>query len=376
MKVDGFVEVGDDALSDPAYNAERLLNEFSPFADHERLVCRPGRRFVDRFYGQVYDEILPDGQAIYGRSDAFPPGPDARLANHGFLRVPFRRVPRRVVASRAELERAVADVPLPGRAGALLFRGQTAEHLLGRNTESSVFLYGDPAAAEPSLVTSASRADQPLEDVLPEWALLIRLFLRDQLESIRARTARRRFEEIAGERARFSASPVFHMFAVALAQHYGLPTAGLDVTHRLDVALFFALMKYESLGAPYARYRPVDRRERLPVVYVLYPDERFQTCYDDHRPRDFPRGRPDAQGARFMPCSWGYSINNCARSIRLALYLDPDGDFAPIPDADALFPGVDEDSFARFLLSVAGMGLPPGLRRAFERFYIVATPAG
>ena len=50
----------------------------------------------------------------------------------------------------------------------LLWRGQTREYMLSRSREARRALYADAAAMEPSLLTSASRSEQRLEEVLPE----------------------------------------------------------------------------------------------------------------------------------------------------------------------------------------------------------------
>lgn len=356
-RIRGFAEIDDAVVADPAYNTERVLNEFSASSDLGQHVPEFGRYFVDRYYGQIYEGFEPRQQGIYGRTSDLPMGPNDHLANNGFLRVPFRRIPRTVVRNRAELLQVLNGVKVPHGAR-LLYRGQTKEHLLPSDSASRLFLYGEERPQEPSLLTSADRSRQPLEAAFPEWALLLRLFL----------------DRVVPDHAGFSGSGRFHMFAIALAQHYGLPTSGLDVTQSLDAAIFFAQMKYAQLDGPFARYEPISPADTPSVVYVLGPDARFKTQYDDHRPHGFPRGRPEAQAAHFLPCSWGYSVNNSARSILIALYLAPDGDFRPIPSAEEMFPPVSEDPFAGFLLDVVRGKLPPILRSPMERFYLIGTP--
>ena len=108
--------------------------------------------------------------------------------------------------------------------------------------------------------------------------------------------------------------PDFWLFVLSLAQHYGLPTAGLDVTDRLDVALFFALMKYDKPAGTYqATYtRPATYQSR-PVIYVLAPAESQQFIWNDRRIEVLPRGRPDRQSAQFIPRRVGKRLE-CLRA--------------------------------------------------------------
>jgi hypothetical protein len=61
---------------------------------------------------------------------------------------------------------------------------------------------------------------------------------------------------------------------MALAQHYGIPTHGFDVTTNLDVATWFACNKFASLSDGKSTYRQLDPsswpndREKWPAVIV------------------------------------------------------------------------------------------------------------
>jgi hypothetical protein len=192
--------------------------------------------------------------------------------------------------------------------------------------------------------------------VLPEWGAFLRFFA-DVLNMGRPWWLR---------------SSLFPLSALALAQHYGLPTSGLDVTDRLDVALFFALMAYrKSPDGCRATYTPTDFSAGMPVIYLLFPTEQQQFDYESHRGENFPHGRPDAQSARFMHTAWGYAINRCAERIFLALYLDPKGDYGSFPSAANLFPADEADLFATFIEQNAA-GLSGALARVVrEGFYTI-----
>lgn len=357
---DGFVLVDPESYTGLAKNTGGLLNEYSAFANPYEIVRASDEVMVDRHYGLAYNRLEFRPAAIYGRTEDLPEFSGDSLANYGFLRVPFRRIPRRIVRSRTEIEELIANIKSGDPNLQMLFRGQTSEHHITRTPGTSQLLFGEDAVLEPSLTTSASRRTPALEDVLPEWCLLLRSFIAD----IHCENKEKLFTSFA-----------YPLFALALAQHYGLPTSGLDVTDRLEVALFFALMKYHKPAGEYsATYlRNIDP-SRMPVLYILFPPMQQQFGYEGYRPKGFPCGRPDAQAARFMHMAWGDADNLCASRIFLAIYLDPAGDFGPIPSPEDLFPNTDTDPFAGFLEHDRTLHLPDKLAQVLaDGFYIVTT---
>jgi hypothetical protein len=199
--------------------------------------------------------------------------------------------------------------------------------------------------------------------VISEWCALLNVFLVEALK----KGGQQEYENFAGGFG-------FPLFSLALAQHYGLPTFGLDVTDRLDVALFFALMKFDKpAGSHRATYFRLTEFNSLPVLYLLFPQEEQQFEYERYRADGFPRGRPDAQAARFMHMGWGHSDNACAERIFLALYLDPEGDYGIIPSPLQLFPKGTDDTFGHFLEHLDRRSFPEVFKQVLEKnFYSVA----
>ncbi len=363
MLPDGFVPIHVADLKDIWRNAGVTLDEFSPFVNRRELVFAGDDLILDRHYGLAYHSMKLQPAAIWGRTRDLPPYSGDHLANRGYLRVPFRRIPRRLVRSRAEIERLIGTIKSADPNLRMVFRGQNSEHLITRTPETSSWLFGEDEVLEPSLTTSASRRSPALEWVLPEWSALLQVFL----------------VEVCGDKEQqdyenFVESFSLPLFALALAQHYGLPTAGLDVTDRLDVALFFALMKYHKPAGGYrATYSLPTDYKSLPVLYLLFPTEEQQFDYERYRPKAFPPGRPDAQAARFMHMGWGHSVNACAERIFLALYLAPEGSYDPIPSPAQLFPRGAADQFAHFLERADTRSFPADFKQVIENsFYTVA----
>src|ERR1041385_1592206 len=154
---DGFVAVDPTELRDLSKNAGATLDEISPFARRGEIRRTDEGLMIDRHYGLTYPtrELRP--AAIYGPADELPPYSGDELSNAGFLRVPFRRIPRRIVRSRAEIEALLSSIRSADSDLKMLFRGQTREHLITRSPQTAQLLYGSDSVMEPSLTTSASR---------------------------------------------------------------------------------------------------------------------------------------------------------------------------------------------------------------------------
>ena len=195
------------------------------------------------------------------------------------------------------------------------------------------------------------RKGHPLEAVLPEWCFLIRSYLfglttmvvQNYGSAVTEEVSRRLHED----RKRLEESLDNHAFAFSLAQHYGLPTMGLDLTNQLDTALFFALNRLVPVEGRRLRAAPLTGGQ--PVLYLMAFPDRFCVEHAQVRPQGFPQGRPDRQKAWFSHMGWGNRRNQCAEYLVAALYLDPAGDFSPLATVQTLFPDWQNDSFGSLM---------------------------
>jgi hypothetical protein len=345
------------------HNLHTFRNEVSPFARVEQFPAPgSGPLIVDSYYGLAYDFDIPDRGAIYGVGKDLPQYSADAHANRGFLRTAFRRIPRILVRNRRQLDAICSGIQRV-RDLDILYRGQEREYLLPRAPESLEALYGDPYALEPSLTPSAGRSNLRVEEVLPFWLPLLNKFM----DACEARCSSKkdlvRYRNIRGQYE-------LSLLSLALAQHYGLPSVGLDVSPTLDVALFFALYEFRGLpGDPWTlSCRRKSAHSDLSVLYVLCPRRRFRLGFDEFTPPKLNALRPTRQDAFFLHTGWGMRQNACAENLFIAIYLDPAGDFGVLPTSRHLFPDRNADEFGAFLEGAAKSPGQPLLQKFLSRF--------
>ena len=369
----GFAIIEDEDSPQLTFsNVGNLRNEVSPFYEEGSVFRFDSQGLViDPYYGNAYTPGASLPRSFYGRTNDLPEYSGDALAELGFLRVPFRRIPRILLHHRSELDRFLGSIRSADPSLRLLFRGQRREYYLPRKAETRELLYGDPNALEPSLLSSASRVGVSLEDIGPEWTTVMQFFLRSTLEDLSdAKWEQPVLQKVQEDFQQLMTSYVFWPFSLAMAQHYGLPSAGLDVTDDLGVALFFAMNDFEQ-DREYVGERIVKRRDKTgdpSVLYILANWERFMINFREMRPFGFPHTRPDAQSAFFLHTAWGLASNVVARSIFVSIYLDPEGTWDPMPSAAELFPRPADDPFGSYIMRYWSVGSPM-FRKFIQRLY-------
>uniref|UniRef100_A6VW43 FRG domain-containing protein n=1 Tax=Marinomonas sp. (strain MWYL1) TaxID=400668 RepID=A6VW43_MARMS len=348
-----------DGLEKGVYQYKNVI---SPFSSLETIKKTKKNKHlsVDENYGLVYDRTLTKVPAhIYGRECDIPQYSGDQLENFGFLRVPFRKIPRIKIYNRDELDKFVKSIESRDPNLKLLFRGQNTEYYVDRGAKEKELIFADANALEPSLIPSAVRRGILMEDIMPLWNSMLQSYL----GSKRLGSSSLKDSDLI----RFKSSPEFALFSLSLAQHYGLPSVGLDATDDIETALFFATYKYR-LNNGIATYEyNLNNLKKEPVIYVLSPAERFHLNYSDYNPECASFLRPDKQSAKFLHTGWGLNKNNCARHIWVALYLDTEGDFGNIPTPGELFP--ESDSFVDHIKPIIEEINKGHLNPYFEGFY-------
>lgn len=330
-------------------NAHWYEDRISVAADTLLLrAVEDGGRYVDRHFGNAWSWTPPLGAAVYGRSALVPRGP---MDDGGFaLRVPYRRIP---VIEISSLEEALAfgagnASKQPQLTG--MWRGQPRQYSLERDPLDKMRLYGDLDANEPSLLPSAARQSVYFPDLAEAWCGLLDLYVEERLVTLGATVSAQRLTELRREAENFLNGYNYRTWALATAQHYGLPSVGLDLTSDIRVALYFALHRFQT--DPKTGVMSVRRatEEDDPVLYGLGVFANDLIEDEKIAPTWLGCARPRAQSAFFFATAWGDSDNRAADRIYVAARLKGHISWeCPIGTPEA-FPPTSKDDFLSFLL--------------------------
>lgn len=327
------------------------LHNVNPIADRVSPACDIGQvnksagtpDYVDPFYGNCWSWTPSHGAAVYGRTENLPVGPLDELANGTFLRVPFRRVPVIEVGSIEEVRALAGSVKSGDPNFSGVWRGQSNHYTTekaGRTKDELLRLYGAEDVNEPSLLPSAVRTNLYFPDSFGAWSALLDLYVHERVQE----------QGMQRELLNFVNSYRYRMWGFATAQHYGLPSVGLDVTHDIDVALFFALHTFKT-NAEGIMTATRATATAAPIVYGLGGFTQHELHKDeDLAPRRLLCTRPAAQSAMFFSTGWGQAPNNAAQRIYVALKLVGHENWKFNFQPSHYFPKPQDDEFLRFLL--------------------------
>lgn len=161
------------------------------------------------------------------------------------------------------------------------------------------------------------------------------------------------------------------MWGFATAQHYGLPSVGLDVTNDIDVALFFALHTFNTNaeGITTATRAP---STAAPIIYGLGGFTDYELFNDSKlAPTRLLCTRPAAQSAMFFSTGWGHAPNNAAQRIYVALKLVGHESWKFDLQPSHYFPKPQDDEFLRFLLDRKSEFKMPLIQDMLSKIYYV-----
>lgn len=297
--------------------------------------------FIARRFGQ---------QALYGNRNVLRDHYTEFYKNidvAGLIRCKHYCAPIIEISSADELAALAADIPLRSEEG-LFYRGQGELHTLGRPDRVRALLFGRSNGREPSLPTAAARRNFDYDRL--HFAL--RYFLQDRI--LHERATGERFEVLAkrwSERSR-SFQCELDYAVMALGQHYGIPTHGLDVTTSLDVATWFATNKWTNTDdwASYEK-KPVsdwsEKPDDWPVIFACQQVTHslgmsLQSC-EELTEFGITALRPERQSARFFLGGHSDHQNRLAETVICAFRLRP-GPWPTDASYTHLFPSSEEDS--------------------------------
>lgn len=331
-------------------NVRGLRDRISSAAVAEWLQKPDGAgALVDEYFGHSWSYMPQLGAAVYGKTDRFPSSPLDHLAKGRFLRVPFRRVPVLEAKSFAELEAFVSKIHSGEPSVKVMWRGQNRNFSLQRDEATQLRLYGEVGVEEPSLLSSGARRKIEFPETFRQWSAILDVFMNEECDRL-SRQNPRFAEELRYQAANHHSSYSYRLWSFATAQHYGLPSVGLDVTSDLYTALLFALYRFEvDANTGVTKTSRIDAREE-PILYVMGAFE--NDLFDDAllSPPWLQGQRPKAQSAHFLATGWGMSPNRAAERIFVAIRLMKH-ELWDLPRAvESLLPSASEDHLLHFLL--------------------------
>jgi hypothetical protein len=335
------------------------LDEYVPVGDgiSSSLVL------VDTHTGSVFSPARLRPCALLGR-EGFRQPLAVSAEPIAWGRARFRAVPYFLCENLTEYDSLTTS--LRGSDSRVFFRGQTNDYPIWRTASVRRFLYGDDDVREVSLPSNAFRNEF---DYAASEAIVQALF-DDIVFRLTGTAARTHWVEDAidmvytsggGTGARQSAT------TMALAQHYGVPTYGLDVTRSARFGWWFATHAFDSRTGKYSSHTvPKDAPlHSRPVVYV------FRSWHSvELGDLGLIATRPDAQAGVFLHGSWGMHGNICAEDLIAVVVLGHDVGVCVEP-LKTLFPGPTDDPVYGELLDLKASSNEDPVRTILDYVYEV-----
>jgi hypothetical protein len=312
---------------------------------------------VDKYYRAPFWARAPGTQALFGKADILRDHYAdfySSTTHSGLLRCKHFCAPIIDVASITELRDLISMIPIHTDRG-LFFRGQSKMYLLNRPAPIRTLLFGTSTSTEPSLLTAAARRNFEYDPL--HFAL--RFFIEERVFGSLFDSDTPTPQYLQWQAELVSPHCRVDYAIMALAQHYGLPSHGLDVTSDLDVAMWFATNRYISEGQ-LSRYEPfgswTDDSANWPVIFVCQQitNSLIGSLQDCHELDMYgvPALRPQRQRASFFLGGFGDHQNRLAEALVCVCRLKP-GFWPTSVSFEELFPAPSEDPAYRVMLDFA-----------------------
>ena len=332
-----------------------------------------GDVYIDDYYGRIFDRESHDVAAKYGRIAKmrhYVSIPSLEVVEE--LRVPYRRIPVYRTDNLAMIKQLLAEMQTANSGHQILVRGQTKTYLIERDSEESRYFYGEERVKEPSFLSSHLRKKFDPYFLKCMWQSQAAILLNDigyELGKSSGDSVGNSFLRIISE---FRNSPRFILFSLGIAQHYGLPSVGLDLTDRLDVACWFAMHTITTSASGKAKTDLIEfSAEQSPTIFVFRCPRDAVFNYKDSKPNGLPDGRPDRQSAWFGHVGWGAASNQLGSYLMCGFRLTPD--IANQIDSALdikLFPRSSDDVLLELFMNLKSRDKNEGeAKRAFQGIY-------
>lgn len=329
--------------------------------DHEPLE----NHIIDSRYQRIFFSSVMNSSALYGKRGRRLEPALQKYDSYPKLRACNQVIPQIPVNHTEQLSEVVEAVKLAYPSKDIYFRGQSSHYNLNRAMMTNLFLYGDENIEELSLPTAASRTGFNFDSFSAQFQMQIQGIIYSGFEH-RVFEKYRQDWELWNNQSPFANTKLnekhekfrklfysyeWDLMCMAIGQHYGLPTHGLDITTDLNVAHWFALNRwysYEQNDKEYQWYKP--REKSLtgkiidnPVIYILAVEKGLKRDLDQVDYIDLQSLRPERQNAFLHYGGWGLHNNICAQDVKAAVFLTKKYDFKSDLTTEYMFPSSSED---------------------------------
>lgn len=353
------------------YNAYPIKNEFhqrmGPLKDNHYSLTHP---HLESYYGRIFDPGMISVSSIYGDTDRMGYyHRDESLKVVGEFRVPHRKIPIFECDSLSTIEKNIEKYQKLNPNYRILLRGQNKVYPITRSSEELKHLYGRDDVIEPSFLPSHLRQDFDEIFMHSMWHNQTSLLINHIALMYKNSLPENEFKQFYEDAIAIRNSPIFGPLALGLAQHYGLPSVGLDLTDRIEVAAWFALHAMDTKIVP--TKVSVITESHNPTIFIFRCPEDSVFEYKSIRPEIFPKGRPDFQNAWFGHVGWGASPNQLGSYLAFAFRLESQH-LKEIPkDFDqVLFPDSSEDLILDYFIKQKNREQYEGdAKRALSQIY-------
>lgn len=331
------------------------VNENFAFIYSKKLLTYQGF-YLDRYYQNLFSAFTLGPIGLYGTHPTCNFNYFRfidKIKSVGVLRVKYNSVPIIEVQNKEELYEICNKIP---KFTKLYFRGQTQQYYLERPDSIKRLLYGTLDAAEPSLRGAAPRLGWHYDEIHPTFQLILQDIIYEHAlkKGLDLKDIHDKWEK-----AFVSLDCVWDRYALGIAQHYGIPTHGLDLTDSLDIALWFATNRLVYLNNGSVTYKKVRPEEwpddpgKWPAVFVIQGLDQSSLLSIQDIPELEELGlsalRPQRQKACLFLGAHGIHQNRLAESIACVFRLRP-GIYETGFCYSYLFPTPDQDEVYRYLL--------------------------
>jgi len=288
------------------------------------------------------------------------------------LRVPFRKIPIFELNDLSDIQQLIEKVVKENPTYSILLRGQVEYYPIERDMEEIAFLYGSVNAKEPSFLPSFLRSRFNETFIYSLWHSQTALLLQGVGVDLSKVLNNEQLNEYNYDRMKIMGSPDFTPISLGLAQHFGMPSVGLDLTKDLKVALWFATNVLNIDDNGFATTYPTKDFSSSTLYIFRCPNDAVFS-HKKLKPKFIENTRPDRQDAWFSHVGWGHAKNQLASYLVCGVRLKPS--ILSLFESNYpkhLFPNRNEDLVLNSFIDIADNPKYKGeVRRALKRLYIL-----